>query len=261
MNQKERREYLIKYLLDESSEYRGIKIPYDEDGQKHLLRGLINVRMPSKIDKQFLDIQDAYLKEALNENGTFSLSDAIAFSDGMSLWQGDITRLEVDAIVDAANSQMTGCYQPNHTCIDNCIHTFSGVQLRLKCAEIMDMQGHDEPAGQAKITPGYNLPCKYVLHTVGPIIYDKVQRKDEDILASCYLSCLELAEKYNCNSIAFCCISTGVFRFPNRRAAEIAIQTIKKYKEETGSRMDVIFNVWKDIDRRIYEELLRQYSM
>lgn len=258
MNQNKRREYLIRYLLDESEEYRGIQIPRREYDQKRLLRGLVNVRTPREIDRKFIYVQDAYLKEVLEKKGIVTLSDTTSFGNGMSLWQGDITRLDVDAIVNAANSQMTGCYQPNHTCIDNCIHTFSGVQLRNKCHEIMQLQGHEEPTGQAKITPGYNLPCKYVLHTVGPIIYDHVRREDEAMLSSCYRSCLELAEENDCRSLAFCCISTGVYRFPNRRAAEIAIQTVSKYKEETNSQIEVVFNVWKDVDREIYEEIFRK---
>ena len=172
------------------------------------------------------------------------------------LWQGDITRLRCGAIVNAANSGMTGCYVPNHACIDNCIHTFAGVQLRQECGEMMRRQGHAEPAGQAKITGAYNLPCEYVLHTVGPVVGERVTKEDERLLAGCYRSCLELAERNGVESIAFCCISTGVFHFPNARAAEIAVETVRRYKSETGSGMKVIFNVFKDLDRELYGRLL-----
>jgi len=151
---------------------------------------------------------------------------------------------------------MLGCFSPMHACIDNFIHTYAGIELRLKMHEIMTKQGHEEATGQAKITPGYNLPCNYVLHTVGPIVQGGLQRKHEELLASCYRSCLELAEKYEVKSIAFCCISTGVFMFPNERAAEIAVRTVKKYYEDTGSRMKVVFNVFKDEDLAIYRTLL-----
>ena len=257
MNQNERRHFLIQYLLDEKPQYKKTMIPSSEAGQKQLLRGLMNVRMPEAVDDEFLKIQDEYLTELVKEKGIVSLADLEPLQDGVYLWQGDITRLGVDAIVNAANSGMTGCYHPNHACIDNCIHTFSGVQMRLACAEIMEKQGHEEPTGQAKITSAYNLPCKYVLHTVGPIIHDSVTEKDETLLASCYRSCLELADKNGLTSIAFCCISTGVFCFPNQRAAEIAVKTVKNYREETGSRIEVIFNVFKDMDYQIYKELLR----
>lgn len=256
MNQKTRREYLIKYLLQESKQYDGMKIPSDESERKQLLRGLMNVRMPRSISDEFLEIQDAYLQESLTERGVVRLSDMTAVKEQIYIWQGDITRLATDAIVNAANAGMTGCYQPNHTCIDNCIHTFAGIQLRNKCAELMELQGYEEPTGQAKITPAYNLPSKYVLHTVGPIIYGEVTEKEEALLASCYTSCLKLADEYGCKSIAFCCISTGVFRFPNQRAAEIAVDTVQKYKEENDSQIEVVFNVWKEIDKRIYEKRL-----
>lgn len=256
MTQTERRIYLIRYLLAEQPEYRDIMIPEREAEQKWLLRALMNIRLPKRIEDDFLAVQDEYLAEMAKEKGVILLSDLTPVQDGLYLWQGDITRLAVDAIVNAANSCLTGCYQPNHTCIDNCIHTFGGVQMRLACAEIMKKQGHEEPAGRAKITPAYNLPCSYVLHTVGPIIYDRVRKKDEELLASCYRSCLKLAEENGLRSVAFCCISTGVFRFPNRRAAEIAIETVKKYKAETNSEIEVIFNVFKDSDKEIYAELL-----
>lgn len=256
MDQGERRRFLIRYLLDEEPQYQNIEIPSFPEGQRRLLRGLMNVRMPKAASEEFLRIQDAYLKGVAEEKGIVHLADLTPVQDGIYLWQGDITRLSVDAIVNAANSGMTGCYQPNHNCIDNCIHTFGGVQMRLACAEMMEKQGHEEPAGRAKITPAYNLPCKYVLHTVGPIIRSRVTKKDEELLASCYRSCLGFASENRLGSVAFCCISTGVFRFPNRRAAEIAVDTVKKYRKEAGNRIEVVFNVFKDTDYEIYRELL-----
>ena len=213
--------------------------------------------MPQNANAEFLTVQDAYLKEETERKTITRLLDLKPVQEGIYLWQGDITALECDAIVNAANSGMTGCYVPNHRCIDNCIHTFAGVQLRLECARIMLEQGYQEPTGQAKITKAYNLPCNYILHTVGPIIQGKLTKRDEELLASCYRSCLELAEINRIRSIAFCCISTGEFHFPNQKAAEIAVQTVMEYRRKTGSRMEVIFNVFKDLDKEIYGELLR----
>ena len=217
MNQSERRHYLIQYLLKEHPEYQDMNIPAGKQEQKLLLRGLMNVRMPQNANAEFLTVQDAYLKEETERKTITRLLDLKPVQEGIYLWQGDITALECDAIVNAANSGMTGCYVPNHRCIDNCIHTFAGVQLRLECARIMLEQGYEEPTGQAKITKAYNLPCNYILHTVGPIIQGKLTKRDEELLASCYRSCLELAEINRIRSIAFCCISTGEFHFPNQK--------------------------------------------
>lgn len=263
MNQNERRKYLISELLNEQAQANSIEIPKNIQEQKLLLRALLNVHMPGEASDEFLKIQDDYLKEEISKKGIVNLSDLQPVQKGIYLWQGDITRLKADAIVNAANSGMTGCYQPNHTCIDNCIHTFAGIQLRLACAEIMENQGFSEPVGQAKITSGYNLPCKYVLHTVGPIVNRTAFGRAELTplhcrqLASCYWSCMELAEKNDCGSIAFCCISTGVFRFPNKKAAGIAVRTVKEYREKTGSKMEVVFNVFQNKDYEIYADLLR----
>ena len=256
MNQSERRKYLIGALLKESRMYQRIQLPSDTDEQKQLLRSLMNVRPASPITEEFEAVQDEYLKDANAEKGFITLSDMDELQPGIFLWQGDITRLNVGAIVNAANSGMTGCYQPCHNCIDNCIHTYAGIQLRNYCAELMEKQGHEEPTGNAKITPGFNLPCDYVIHTVGPILHGRLTSHHEELLRSCYESCLKIADENNVESIAFCCISTGVFMFPNRRAAEIAVQTVKEYKQTTGSRIKVIFNVFKDSDREIYKELL-----
>lgn len=256
MTQTERRNFLIRELLREQPQYSNMKIPADEQEQKALLRSLFNVRMPEPVNDAFLQVQDAYLQEELRHKGITQLSSLTPMQEGIYLWQGDITTLACDAIVNAANSQMLGCFCPCHGCIDNAIHTFSGVQLRATCAERMKERGHEEPTGLAKITPAYNLPCRYVLHTVGPIIRGWLTKKDKELLASCYRSCLELAEKHSVTSIAFCCISTGEFHFPNDKAAEIAVQTVKEYRQETHTNMEVIFNVFKDEDYKIYRRLL-----
>ena len=235
MTQTKRRLFLIEYLLSESGERIGI--PTDEYNQKRLLRSLFNIRMPKDTSAEFLKIQDAYLQEENRRKGITDLADLEPVQDGIYLWQGDITTLKCGAVVNAANSQMLGCFNPCHGCIDNAIHTFagihtySGVQLRCKCNELMKAQGHDEPTGQAKITPAYNLPCRYIIHTVGPIVSGKLNEQHCKLLKSCYLSCLKLAEENGVDSIAFCCISTGVFGFPQREAAEIAISTVKRHKK------------------------------
>lgn len=256
MNQTERRLFLIENLISEQKQYQNIIIPEDETGQKGLLRSLFNIRMPIPASDEFLEIQDAYLQEETKRKGITKFSDLEPVQKRLYLWQGDITTLECDGIVNAANSQMLGCFCPNHGCIDNAIHTFAGVQLRLACDKLMKRQGHEEQTGQAKITPAFNLPCSYVIHTVGPIIQGWLTKKDKELLASCYRSCLELADRNNLKSIAFCCISTGEFHFPNDKAAQIAIQTVKDYKVQTHSEMEVIFNVFKETDYNIYRELL-----
>ena len=256
MTQAERRRFLIDALLAERPSCRKQDVPNDAQRQKILLRALMNVRPPKPVSSEFLTVQDAYLRQALAEGGITRVEDLTPVDGDLYLWQGDITRLACGAIVNAANSGMTGCYVPNHACIDNCIHTFAGVQLRLDCAELMARQGHEEPAGQAKITRAYNLPCDYVLHTVGPIVTGRVTPEDERLLASCYRACLELAEAHGVKSVAFCCLSTGVFHFPNDRAAQIAVRTVRQYKAETDSEMKVIFNVFKDLDRELYAQLL-----
>ena len=258
MNQSERRRWLIHALLEEMPRYQYPVFPYTAERQWRLLRSLMNVRPPMPVPEEFLRIQDAFLKEMTEEKGVTE-ADGLPSCAGNSrlvLWQGDITTLRCDAVVNAANSQLLGCFSPCHSCIDNIIHTMSGVQLRLACHEIMQKQGNEEPAGQAKITPGFNLPAKYVLHTVGPIIDDEVTPEAEALLASCYRSCLELAAQHGLRSIAFCCISTGVFRFPPELAAEIAIRTVEEFlQKDTGIRR-VVFNVFKDSDLEIYRKLL-----
>ena len=256
MNQSEKRLFLIRSLLKEKPEYRDLRIPAEPESQRQLLRGLMNIRAPQRIDAEFLKIQDAYLQGENATKGVTDVADLVPVQPGLYLWQGDITTLKCDAIVNAANSGMTGCYIPNHRCIDNAIHTYAGVELRLACAELMAKQGRPEPTGRAKITPAFNLPCRYVLHTVGPIISGRVTKADKVLLASCYRSCLELAAENKLESVAFCCISTGEFHFPNDLAAEIAIETVKEFLKRQTSVKEVIFNVFKDLDKAIYEKLL-----
>lgn len=257
MTQDDRRQYLIAELLKEQPEYSNILIPNDTTEQKKLLRALFNVRLPLPISDDFLRVQDEYLQEECKSKGITDLEDLEPIENDIYLWQGDITTLKCDAIVNACNCDLLGCFYPNHKCIDNAIHTFSGIQLRLACNEIMVKQGHKEETGMAKITLAFNLPCKYVIHTVGPIVRGKLTEKDCDLLKSCYISSLEIAEKNHLNSIAFCCISTGEFHFPNDKASEIAINTVKEYKEKTHSKIKVIFNVFKDKDYEIYRKLLK----
>ena len=256
VNQSKKRIFLIQLLLKESAEYQNMVVPADEDGQRQLLRGLMNVRAPRHIGTDFLKMQDEYLQDEIAAKGITDIADLTPIQQGLYLWQGDITTLKCDAIVNAANSGMTGCYIPNHRCIDNAIHTFAGVELRLACEELMEQQGYPEPTGQAKITPAFNLPCRYVLHTVGPIISSRVTKEDKELLASCYRSCLELAAENGLESVAFCCISTGEFHFPNEQAAQIAVETVKQFMNRKISVKKVIFNVFKDLDKAIYEKLL-----
>lgn len=256
MNQSERRLFLIQSLLRERPSCQKQIIPTDSERQRILLRGLMNVRNPHPVSPEFLETQDTYLWEETAKKGITDIRDLPPMQPGLYLWQGDITTLKCDAIVNAANSGLTGCYIPNHRCIDNAIHTYAGVELRLTCEAIIKAQGHPEPTGRAKITPAFNLPCKYVLHTVGPIIGSQVTGRDKSLLASCYRSCLELAAIYDLESVAFCCISTGEFHFPNDLAAEIAVGTVKEFLKQQTSVKKVIFNVFKDLDKQIYRRLL-----
>jgi O-acetyl-ADP-ribose deacetylase (regulator of RNase III) len=259
MNQTERRLFLIDALLDEQPRYRAqIAVPQGEQEQKNLLRSLMNIRSAAPISDAFAEVQDAYLKEENASRGVVELSELAMCRPGLYVWQGDITTLAVGAIVNAANSGMTGCYQPCHACIDNCIHTYAGIQLRNYCNDLMEKQGYEEPTGRAKITPAFNLPCSYVIHTVGPIVQGRLTAEHERLLASCYTSCLQLADQYDLESIAFCCISTGVFHFPNQRAAEIAVETVQDYLASHDGIKHVVFNVFKDVDLEIYKNLLEK---
>ena len=256
MTQEERLVYLIKYLMKEKGELKSLDIPVEENARKRLLRSLMNIRPPKPVTKDFLNIQDEYLQEEQAKKGVISLADIALVKPGIYLWQGDITRLSVDAVVNAANGAMLGCFIPCHGCIDNAVHSAAGIELRLECSRIMEQQKIKEPVGKAKITKAYNLPCRYVLHTVGPVIYGKVTKRDCGLLSDCYRSCLELAAEYQLKTIAFCCISTGEFHFPNEAAAEIAIQTVKDYLKKNPGDMEVVFNVFKDCDYEIYRQLL-----
>ena len=258
MNHTEQRIWLIKELQKDSSQLSNYPIPADEQGQKDLLRGLMNIWMPKELSDEFLKIQDEYLTEENRRIGITDIEDLqpIAGNNRLYLWQGDMTTLKVSAIVNPANEALLGCFRILHSCADNVIHSKAGLGLRYKCNCIMEKQGHPEPTGQAKITPAYNLPCDYVIHTVGPIVQGPLTKKHEELLASCYKSCLDIAEENGVKSIALCCISTGVFMFPNQRAAEIAVETVKNWLDETGSEMKIVFNVFKDIDFEIYEKLL-----
>lgn len=256
MTQEERLNYLINYLLNEDEKYADITIPSNKTDKEKLLRSLMNIRMPKKISQKFLKIQDLYLQEELKKQGVTSIKDLASKKPQIYLWKGDITKLNVDVIINAGNSALLGCFIPCHSCIDNAIHSNAGIQLRIECQLIMEKQRTTEPTGKAKITKGYNLPATYVLHTVGPIIQGRLTEKDCKLLASCYRSCLELADAYRLKSIAFCCISTGEFHFPNNIAAEIAIDTVEHYLKETNSKIEVVFNVFKEEDYQIYKQLL-----
>ena len=260
-----RLDYLIDYLLKENPQYSEMEIPSDLQGKRDLFRALRNVRWPKPVSEEFLRLQDEELQEQLKGKGVVELNaceDAInrvSTNKQLLVWQGDITRLKVDAIVNAANSQMLGCFHPLHKCIDNAIHSAAGVQLREECYQLMLQQGHEEPTGQAKITRAYNLPCKYVIHTVGPIIPNGIPTEfQKEQLASCYRNIMACADENHLESIAFCCISTGEFRFPNQMAAEIAVRTVKDYLTEHPdcSVKQVVFNVFKDVDKEIYQRLL-----
>ncbi len=253
MTQEERLNFLIGILCSE----RGESAPVLSDNTRFdCFRALVNVRPPMPVSSEFSAVEDEYLREELRRKGITDIADLTPVAPDIYLWKGDITTLRCDGIVNAANARMLGCFCPNHYCIDNAIHTFAGVRLRLACAEIMRAQGREEATGQAKITDAYNLPCKHVLHTVGPIVYGSLTKKKKKELESCYRSCLTLADKNGLQSLAFCCISTGEFRFPNEPAAEIAVQTVAEYKRQTGSGIKIIFDVFKDYDYAIYERLL-----
>ena len=246
--------FLIDFLLNEMPGEKSFFANITEPRMK--LRALMNVRPPKELEPEFLRVQDEYLRAVNEAKGIVNVNELDEILPGISLWQGDITRLNADAIVNAANEKLLGCFIPCHRCIDNAIHSAAGLQLRDECNKLMQAQGHDEETGQAKITRGYNLPTKYVIHTVGPIVYGKLKASDCALLESCYKSCLELADENKLESIAFCCISTGEFHFPNDIAAEIAVNTVKNFLPQAKSLKKVIFNVFKDLDLEIYRRLL-----
>ncbi len=274
MDQQERLDYLVEKFIDDSVRYRDMDVPEDTEGKKCLLRSLMNIRMPKEMSPDVLKVQDEYLKERNREKGTVGIADIPSvsdrgsrhlFADRIFVWQGDITRLSVDAVVNAANSEMLGCFVPMHSCIDNCIHSFAGIELRSECDRQMKLlrkkYGEDymQPTAVPMLTPGYNLPAKHVIHVVGPIVQGRLTEDLEEDLAACYLNCLNLCEKNGLESVAFCCISTGVFSFPGKRAAEIAVKSVCGWMQgHPESRIKVIFNVFKDEDREYYErELFR----
>lgn len=257
IEQKERRKYLILELLKERGEYVSVKdLPKDEDEQKKLLHSLFNVRLPSPLSDAFIKVQDEYLQKELKARGIVNYKNAEKVEKHIYLWKGDITRLKIDAIVNAANEELLGCFIPCHSCIDNAIHTFAGLQLREECNVIMQKLGHKEKVGGAKITKAYNLPSKYILHTVGPQVSGELSPLDIKMLRSSYDSCLTLSEGYDIKSIAFPCISTGVFGFPNKEAAEVAVGTIREYVAKTDGKLDILFNVFTNLDEKIYRSLI-----
>ena len=262
--QEKRLDYLLEEFKADSVEYKNIEIPEDINGKRSLLRSLMNVRMPKKMSGSVLKVQDEYLSVCAKEKGIVQFSDIPVIRGNVSIWQGDITRLEVDAIVNAANSQMLGCFIPMHTCIDNQIHTYAGIQLREECSykmeELRNKYGshYEQPISVPMITDAYNLPAKNVIHVVGPIVRNRITADLEQELADCYTNVLNMCMENNLKSVAFCCISTGVFRFPNKRAAEIAVKTVKKWSLEHPEAIErIIFNVFKEEDKKYYEEILR----
>lgn len=264
MTQEQRLDTLVEAFKADSVQYKDLQTPADTEGKRRILRSLMNIRMPKKLDDSVLTVQDEYLRERVLENGIVTLSEITVIRNGMSIWQGDITRLAVDAIVNAANSQMLGCFVPMHTCIDNCIHTFAGVQLRAECSRQMNQlrikygKDYEQPTAVPMLTDAYNLPAKKVIHIVGPIVQYELTPELEKDLADCYLNTLDMCLDHNLKSVAFCCISTGVFHFPNKRAAEIAVSTVDSWlSQHPGVIERVIFNVFKDEDKKYYEELIR----
>ena len=264
MTQEQRLDTLVEAFKADSVLYKDLQTPEDNESKRRILRSLMNIRMPKKLDDSVLAVQDEYLRERIRENGIVTLSEIPVIRNGMSISQGDITRLAVDAIVNAANSQMLGCFVPMHTCIDNCIHTFAGVQLRAECNRQMNQlrirygRDYEQPTAVPMLTDGYNLPAKKIVHIVGPIVEGRLTKALEQDLADCYRNTLDLCAENGLRSVAFCCISTGVFRFPNRRAAEIAVKTVSKWLDEHKGQIDrVVFNVFKDEDKAYYEELLQ----
>ena len=255
---------LVEAFKEDSGQYRDIETPRDAEGKRRLLRSLMNIRMPGSMSPEILKLQDEYLHARAEEKGIVHLTDIPVTEGVISIWQGDITCLAVDAIVNAANSQMLGCFVPMHTCIDNCIHTFAGIQLRDECnrqmARLRARYGsrYEQPTAVPMLTEGYNLPAKKVIHIVGPIVSDRLTPALEQDLADCYTNSLNMCLENGLRSVAFCCISTGVFRFPPQRAAQIAVRTVRDWlREHEGSIDRVIFNVFSDKDRNIYEALFK----
>ena len=261
--QAQRLEYLVEAFKADSIEYKDLPTPKDAEGKRRVLRSLMNIRMPGAMPPEALRIQDEYLRARAEEKGIVTPQEIPIAQGRISIWQGDITRLAVDAIVNAANSQMLGCFVPMHACIDNCIHTFAGVQLRRECARRMaDLRlrfgrDYEQPTAVPMLTEGYNLPARKVIHVVGPIVSGRLTPALEQALADCYANVLDLCAENRLRSVAFCCISTGVFRFPPERAAQIAVRTVREWLGAHEGQMDrVIFNVFTERDRELYERIL-----
>lgn len=271
MDQKERLDYLVQYLCEDSVVYKDAVVK--EEQKRQIMRSLMNIRLPKPVSKEFIQIQNEFLQDEAMEKGIINIDDLptvnkmlnvqFPFADRICLWRGDITRLKADVIVNAANSQMLGCFVPCHKCIDNAIHSSAGIQLRAECMEYMEAQrkkygvNYEEPTGQAVITSAYNLPSRYVIHTVGPIVNEELTPKECDLLKKCYQSCLEVAERKGLKNIVFCCISTGEFGFPNEEAAQIAVETVIAYLRSSKTIERVIFDVYKEEDFKIYQNLFR----
>lgn len=273
MNQEERLDYLVEKFKEDSVQYQNLVVGNTEEEKKIALRSLMNIRMPRHLDEKVLSVQDEFLTEDTTEKGVVSLDmiptvreqyqSNLAHADRISIWQGDITRLQMGAIVNAANSQMLGCFIPCHRCIDNAIHSAAGVQLRSECNSIMNQRrirygkNYEEPTGTATITHAYNLPCDYVIHTVGPIVGYRLTDALRNALHNCYENVLKRAAEHGIKSVAFCCISTGEFHFPNDEAAKIAVDTVTAFLDKNPDAFDrIIFNVFKDTDKYLYEALM-----
>lgn len=270
----EKADLFLDKLKEDSGEYKQLETKgYSLTEKKNTIRSLMNLRMPGALSDELTSLQDDYLQEELALKGVVDLSDIpvtkeqfdskASFADKISLWQGDITRLKAGAIVNAANSRLLGCFVPCHRCIDNAIHSSAGMQLREECSHIMKNRRmkygreYEEPTGTATLTKAYNLPCDYVIHTVGPIVYDRLNDALCQELRSCYENVLECCMENHIKSVAFCCISTGEFHFPNDKAAEIAVETVRDFlKAHEGCMERIVFNVFKDSDRMIYEKIL-----
>lgn len=245
---------MLGVLLEERNEIAAFSYPYKV--KRELIWGYLNQRLPNPVSPRFLEIQDKLFRSETAENGIVDAS-SFEYKNNIALWQGDITRLNIDAVVNAANNALLGCFIPHHKCIDNVIHSRAGVQVRLDCSKIMGAQGESEPAGCAKITLAYNLPSKYIIHTVGPMVGVRVTDEDRRVLRNCYVSCLNLARRMELKSIAFCCISTGIFGFPSDEAAAIAVGAVKSWLMETGYDIRVVFDVFLDKDKDIYTDVLQ----
>ena len=252
--------FLIDYLIKEGNyEYnKELENALKENNEEVLynyFRYLMNIRLPNNISEEYLKIEDEYLQDRLKSKTITDIENIKPIRDNLYLWQGDITTLNIDAVVNAANSAMLGCFIPLHKCIDNAIHSASGTRLRLYCNDIM--KGKFEDTGKCIITPAFNLPSKYILHTVGPIIQNNVYKKDEELLYSCYKSCLQTSKENNIKSIAFCCISTGEFKFPNEEASKIAVNAVKDFLDNSKYDIKIVFNVFKDFDYQLYYDILK----